>query len=91
VLEATQIRVELVTRYEPGSDPAGDRLKFAVTDQCTDVVLGAAEFGGNLADRQRCGPLHARSMACGSSTEVLNRAGPPPNGRFVRVHAATLA
>jgi hypothetical protein len=30
-------------------------------------------------------------MACGSSTEVLNRAGPSPNGRFVRVHAATLA
>jgi len=69
VLEPTQIRVEFVTWHEPGSDPAGDRLKFAVTGQCANVVLGAAELGGNLADRQGCGPLHARSMACGSSTE----------------------
>jgi hypothetical protein len=70
VPEPTQIRVELVTRNEPRSDPAGDRLKFAVTNQCANLVLGAAELGGNLADRQGCGPLHARSMACGSSTEV---------------------
>jgi hypothetical protein len=48
---ATQIVVELVTRNESGSDPAGDRLQFAVTDQCANVVLGAAEFGGNFADR----------------------------------------
>jgi hypothetical protein len=59
MLEATQIRIELVTRNEPGADPAGDRLKFAVTDQCANVVLGAAEFGCNFADRQGCGPLHA--------------------------------
>jgi hypothetical protein len=69
MLEPTQIRVELVTRHEPWSDPAGDRLKFAVTDQCANVVLGAAELGGNLADGQGCRPLHAWSMACGSSTE----------------------
>jgi hypothetical protein len=69
VLEPTQIRVELVARNEPGSDPAGDRLEFAVTDQCANVILGAAELGGNLADRQGGRPLHARSMACGSSTE----------------------
>jgi hypothetical protein len=62
VLEPTQIRVELVTRNEPGSDPAGDRLQFVVTDQRANVVLGAAELGGDLADRQRCGPVHARSM-----------------------------
>jgi hypothetical protein len=70
VLEATQIRVELVTRYEPWSDPAGDRLKFAVTDQRADVILGAAELGGYLADGQGGGPLHARSMACRSRTKV---------------------
>jgi len=69
VLEPTHIRVELVARNEPGSDPAGDCLKFTVTDQSANVVLGAAELAGNLADRQWCGPLHARSMACGSSTE----------------------
>jgi hypothetical protein len=69
MLEPTQIRVELVTRNEPGSDPAGDRLKFAVTDQSANVLLGAAELGGNLADRQGCGPLHARSIACGDRTE----------------------
>lgn len=68
MLEPTQIRVEFVTRNAPGSNPAGDGLKFARTDQCANVVLGAAELAGNLADRQRCGPLHAWSMACGSST-----------------------
>jgi hypothetical protein len=69
VLEPTQIRVEFVARNKPGSDPAGDGLKLAVTDQSANVVLGAAELGGNLADRQGSGPLHARSMACGSGTE----------------------
>jgi hypothetical protein len=63
VLEPTQVRVELVARNEPGSDPAGNRLKFAVPDQCADVGFGAAELGGNLADRQGCGPLHGWSMA----------------------------
>lgn len=70
MLEPTQVRVELVARNEPGSDPAGDRLKFAVTDQSANVVLGADELGGNLGDRQGCGPFHARSMACGSRTEL---------------------
>ena len=69
MLEPTQKRVEFVARNEPGSDPAGDRLEFAVTDQCANVVLGAAELGGNFTDRQGCRPLHARSMACGSGTE----------------------
>jgi hypothetical protein len=55
VLEPTQIGVEFVTRNEPGSDPAGDRLKFAVANQRANVVLGAAELGGNLADRQGAG------------------------------------
>jgi hypothetical protein len=59
VLEPTQIIVELVTRYESGSDPAGDRLQFVVTDQRANVVLGAAELGGNLADCQGLGPLHS--------------------------------
>jgi hypothetical protein len=69
VLEPAQIRVEYATRNEPGSDPAGDPLRFTLTDQRANVVLGAAELGGNLADRQGCGPLHARSTACGGNTE----------------------
>jgi hypothetical protein len=69
VLEATQISVELVARHESGPDPAGDRLQLVLTNQCANVVLGAAELGGNLADCQGCGPLHARSIARRSSTE----------------------
>jgi len=69
VLKPTQIGVELVTRNKSGSDPAGDRLQFVVTDQCANVVLGAAEFGGNLADGQGCGQLHARSIASGGDVE----------------------
>jgi hypothetical protein len=69
-LEPTQIRVELVTRNESGSDPAGDRLQFVVTDQRANVVLGAAELGGNLADCQGLRPLHVRSIARGSDVEL---------------------
>lgn len=58
MFEPTQIRVELVTRNEPGADPARDRLELVVADQCANVVFGAAELGGNLADRQGCRPLH---------------------------------
>ena len=70
--EATQIGVELVARNESGPDPAGDRLEFAFADQCANLVLGAADLAGNLADRQGCGPLHARSMACDHSIECAN-------------------
>lgn len=70
MLEPTQVRVELVTRNERGSDPAGDGLKLALTRERANVFLGAAELGGNLADGQRLRPSHARSMACRSSTEV---------------------
>ena len=70
MLEPTEIRVEYVTRNEPGADPAGDRLKFAVTNQNANFIFGAAELGGNLADREGCGPLHVRSIACGDRTEV---------------------
>jgi hypothetical protein len=69
VLEATEIGVELVTRNESGPDPAGDRLQLVVTNQCANVVLGAAELGGHLADCQGCGPLHGRSIARGGSIE----------------------
>jgi hypothetical protein len=51
VSEPTQIVVELVARNESGSDPAGDRLQFAITDQCSNVFLGAAKLGGNFTDR----------------------------------------
>lgn len=69
MLEPTQIGLELVTRNESGSDPAGDRLQFVVTDQCANIVLGTAELGGNLADCQGFGPLHARSIAGGGDVE----------------------
>lgn len=61
--EPTEIAVELVTRNEAGPDAAGDRLQLTLTDQCTDVVLGTAELGRNLADCQGCGPLHVGSIA----------------------------
>ena len=70
MLEPTQIRVERVARNERGSDAASDGLKLTLTRQRANVVLGAAELGGNLADGQRLRPFHARSMACRSSTEV---------------------
>jgi len=91
VLEPTQIRVEYVARNEPGSDPAGDRLKLAVTNQRANLVLGATELRGNLAARQGSWPLHARSMAGASgrvscsgrcrqrpAREVPGRAATPP-------------
>ena len=52
MLEPTKIGVEYVTRDESGSDPAGDRLQFALTDQSANVVLGAAELGGDLGHCQ---------------------------------------
>jgi hypothetical protein len=58
-----QIVVELVTWNEPGADPAGDRLQLALTDQCANVVLGAAELGSYFANRQGRGPVHERSIA----------------------------
>jgi len=63
MLEPTQIGVEYVARNEPGSDPAGDRLKFAVADQRANLVLGAAELNGNLTDGEWSGPVHHRSIA----------------------------
>ena len=63
MLEPTQVTVHLVTRDKSGSDAARDRPQLAVTDQRADVVLGAAELGGKLANGQRCGPLHPLSIA----------------------------
>ena len=39
VFDPTKIGIEYVTRNESGSDPAGDSLQFALTDQCASVVL----------------------------------------------------
>jgi hypothetical protein len=69
VLEPTKIGIEYVTRNEPGSDPAGDGLQFALTDQRADVVLGATELRGDLAHGQGRRPLHTRSIAADSSIE----------------------
>jgi len=63
VLEPADIGVEDVTRDESGADPAGDGLQLALADQGADVVLGAAELRGDLADGQGCRPLHTRSIA----------------------------
>jgi hypothetical protein len=40
-----------------------------VTDQRANVVLRTAELGGNLGNCQGGGPLHARSIACGSDVD----------------------
>ena len=69
MLEPTKIGIEYVTRNEPGSDPAGDGLQFALTDQCADVVLGATELRGDLTHSQGRRPLHARSIAADSNIE----------------------
>jgi hypothetical protein len=66
VFDPTTIGIEYVTRNESGPDPAGDRLQFALTDQCASVVLRATELGGNLTDCQGFGPLHLRSIAAAS-------------------------
>lgn len=71
MLDPTQIGVELVTRNESGSYPAGDRLEFVVTDQCANGVLGAAELGGNLADCQRFRPFHAPEYGSSRRRRVL--------------------
>ena len=63
MLEPTQVAVHLVTRDQSGSDAARDRPQLAVADQRANVVLGAAELGGKLSNRQRCGPLHPLSIA----------------------------
>jgi len=62
-LVPAKVVVEHVARNEPGADPARNGLQLAVADQTPDLVLGAAELAGNLADGQRCGPGHARSIA----------------------------
>ena len=80
--EPTLIVVELVARNESGADPAGDRLQLAVTDQCANVVLGAAELGGNLSDCQGCGPLHPLEYRSSQQGRVSIRAEPPQNGKL---------
>ena len=69
----TKVVVELVAWNEAGPDPAGDRPELAVADECANVVLGATERGGKLADREGFGPVHARSIACGSSRRIAGR------------------
>jgi hypothetical protein len=49
-----------MARNEPGSDTAGDRLQLAVTNQRANLVLGAAELSGDLADGEWCRPVHRR-------------------------------
>jgi hypothetical protein len=49
VFEPTNIGIEYVMRNESGSDPAGNSLQVALANQCANLVLRAAELGGNLA------------------------------------------
>lgn len=71
MLEPTQIRVEYVARYQPGPDPAGDRLQLSVADQCANILLGAAELGSDVADCQGCGPFHSGSIASTAGVSPL--------------------
>lgn len=50
-----KIVVELMAWNETGPDPAGHRSQLPVADQSANLVLGATEFGRNLADGQGCG------------------------------------
>src|SRR3954462_8534083 len=52
-----------MARDEAGSDPAGHRLQLTFADQRANLVLGAAELNGNLADGQWNRPVHDRSIA----------------------------
>jgi hypothetical protein len=62
VLVPAKVVVEFVPWNEAGPDPARDRLEFPLADQSANLVLGALELGRNLADREGCGPVHARSI-----------------------------
>jgi hypothetical protein len=63
MLDATQIGVELVTRNESRSDPAGDRLQLSVAKKRANILFGAAELGSDFADCQGYGPFHSGSIA----------------------------
>jgi hypothetical protein len=58
VLHAAKVGVNDVARDQARPDAAGNGLQLAVADQRADVLLGAAKLGGEVADCQRCGPLH---------------------------------
>jgi hypothetical protein len=58
-----EVVVQLVARNEAGADTARDGPQLTAADQCANLVLGAAQLDGNLADREGCGPLHPRSIA----------------------------
>lgn len=75
MLEPAQVAVDLVARNEAGSDPAGDRPQLTAADQCSNVVLGAAELDGKLANCQGRRPLHTRSIACGTALSRLSTIG----------------
>ena len=62
-LVPAKVVVEHMARNEPGADSTGDGLQLAVADQTANLVLGAAELGGHLADGQGCRPVHVRSIA----------------------------
>lgn len=63
VPEPADVGVELVARHEAGPDPAGDCSQLAVADQSADLVLGALELYRDLANAERRGPVHARTLA----------------------------
>lgn len=58
-----EVVVQAVARHEAGTNPARDRLKLALADQCANLVLGAVELDGDLADGEWGGPVHGRSIA----------------------------
>jgi hypothetical protein len=59
VPKSANVGVELVAWDESRPDPAGDRPQLPLSDQGTNLVLGAVELGRDLADGQGLGPVHA--------------------------------
>lgn len=51
VLQPAKVRVDLVARYTTRPDSARDRSQLAVSNQCANLVLGAAQLDGELTNR----------------------------------------
>lgn len=56
--QPAEVVIQPMARNEARPDPAGNRLQLAGPDQRTDIVLGAAELVGDLADGERRRRVH---------------------------------
>jgi hypothetical protein len=66
VLQPAPIGVEFAARDETGPNAACDGPKLTFADQGADVLLGTAELGGKVSNRQAIRLFHAGSIACGT-------------------------